>query len=501
MTDNNNHLDEFEQHDLGQEHEPDQRSGTGLRANLTHAWRTQPLVKLLALMVIVAAIVGVTLSLFSSSDKEHKNSASMSTPPILHEAPGGQATEMVREQTVLANQQRENDALKNGKSAIPTPLGSDQDLKSTDPLNELRTQIESLQKEVNRPKPAQPQVTQQQMQQAQAPEQFDEGLAHAMQKQMSDLATSWGPRKIASVTIPKVTLGTSAPATARFGGANSSAADAALSTAPKILIPAGTINYAKLLTQANSDVPGPILAEIVSGPLTGARVIGSFQVENAYAEYLVLRFNLAELKGKEYQINTLAIDPDTSLGGMATDVDERYFERLFLPAAAAFLQGVGSALSTPSSDTSENGNTTIVSQAGPSLDQGMFRGASQAAQTAGQFFQNQANNTKPLIVVAAGTPMGLMFVSSLKDQPSSLATNGKGAGALINSGLAGYSDSTASTSSYPGTTVAGYGGGNSSANNPYPAGLNMSSSNGMYGNGMGGMGGGYNPAMSLLAPH
>lgn len=484
MTDNNNHLDEFEQHELGQEPESEGRRGSGIRANLTHAWRSQPIVKLLVLIVAVAAIILVVLSIFSSSNDVRKNNTAMSTPPGLHEAPGGQATEMVKQQTMLANQEREKDALNHGGSAMPTPLGGDSEPKQGDALNELKAQIDSLKQEVARPRPAPAAAQQQPVQQVQQPEQFDEGLARAMQKQMGELATSWNAKGLKSVMIKTTAIGSSASrggTAANGSGANGSGANAGSSyssvqLAPKILIPAGTINYAKLLTQANSDVPGPILAEIVSGPLSGARAIGHFQVENAYADYLVLRFNLAELKGKEYSINTLAIDPDTSLGAMATDVDERYFERVFLPAAAAFVQGVGSALSYPGSTTTENGTATIVSEGSHGFTQGMYEGAAQAAQTVGQFFQNQANNTKPLIVVAAGTPMGLLFVTSLTDQPPPAGTSLNSRGQAVPTyGMAGYSspDPSMQGSSYPGTTVSGYG--NSASNVPYPPSTGYSS--------------------------
>src|SRR6202021_599971 len=110
---------------------------------------------------------------------------------------------------------------------------------------------------------------------------------------------------------------------------------------PKTIVPAGTVSYAQLLTEANSDVPGPILAQIMSGPLAGARAGGEFKTLD---DYLVLHFALVNFKGKDYQIDAIALDPDTTLGGMATDVDQRYFTRVILPAAAGFMQGLGSAL-------------------------------------------------------------------------------------------------------------------------------------------------------------
>jgi intracellular multiplication protein IcmE len=202
----------------------------------------------------------------------------------------------------------------------------------------------------------------------------------------------------------------SANAGSASGTGSSSSFSSANKTHPPI-VAAGTVSYAVMLTEANSDVPGPILAQIVSGPLAGARAIGEFKVTQD--PYLIMRFTLATLKGKEYKINALALDPDTTLGGMATEVDERYMTRVLLPAAAGFLQGFGSALGQGSSSVVTNGTSTIIQQSGQGLQQGAFQGLAQMGQTLGQFLENQANQTQPLVRVAAGTPFGLFFIESV----------------------------------------------------------------------------------------
>ncbi len=232
---------------------------------------------------------------------------------------------------------------------------------------------------------------------------------------------------------------------------------------PKTIVSAGTVSYAQLITEANSDVPGPILAQIVSGPLAGARAVGQFQVANGNADYLVLQFNLANLKGKDYALNAIALDPDTTLGGMATEVNQRYFTRVVLPAAAGFLQGFGSALGQGNSSISTNGTTTIVSQSGKGISQGAFTGVGQAAQTASQFFQNQANQTRPLVRVAAGTPIGMFFTTTVTDQQTQQ-------GELMTAGPNGYPAGYGQQGGYPGMTQAGYNnqGYNNQQNVPYP---------------------------------
>ena len=49
----------------------------------------------------------------------------------------------------------------------------------------------------------------------------------------------------------------------------------------------------------------------------------------------------------------LLLDPDTSLAATRTDVNHRYFRRIVLPAASAFIEGFAEAIS-------ESGRTTVT---------------------------------------------------------------------------------------------------------------------------------------------
>ena len=481
MTDLN---DDFEQPEFNHEEPPPPRRGIG--SNLASAWRSQPLFKLFVLMVVVAAVVAVGVSFFSGSNSH--SVASFVKPPELNEAPGGKASPYMKQQTELANSQRSQDALRSGGSALPTPIGQTGDAgdlnataRKDEQLTELKAEVDNMNKQVQQMKQAPPPQAQQQQQQQQ---QFDDSLAMAMQKQLNTLAESWTPKGVVRVPVTKVEDEKTKEAKAEAAAA---AAGSASSSRPKAVVPGGTVSYAQLLTEANSDVPGPILAQIVSGPLAGARAVGSFQVANGTADYLVLQFSTANLKGKDYALNAVALDPDTTLGGLATEVDQRYFTRLVLPAAAGFLQGFGSALYEGGSNFVENANTTIVTQGRQGVRQGAFYGLGQASQTASQFFQNQANLTKPLVRVAAGTPIGMFFVTTVVEpqnqndvsgiagaQPTyPVGYNGLPAGYAPANGYAqagGYGAGGANPQiggGYPGSTVSGYGG-NNPGNVPYP---------------------------------
>jgi intracellular multiplication protein IcmE len=463
MTDNFQEFEHVETEHLDKDGEPK----TTMRSNLAGAWRSQPLFKLFVLIVVVGAVVAVLVSFFSGNNG--KSGVQMAKPPDLHEAPGGKSSPYLQQQTEMANKERTDEAIQSGGSAMPTPLGPSTDNgglnpagQKEDPLNELHAEVENMNKQLQEVKQAQAAPPP-----MQAPaEPFDDSLAQAMQRQMGQMLDSWAPKGNRVVTVQEYDQAAqqskdaaAAQAAATTGVGTSGAA--AQAAADKVIVPAGTVSYAQMLTEANSDVPGPILAQIVSGPLKGARAVGQFQVTNGYSEYLVMTFRLADLNGKDYRINAIALDPDTTLGGMATEVDERYFTRLILPAAAAFLQGFGSAIGQGNSSIVTNGTTTIVEQGSNGIRQGEYQGIGAAAQTASQFFQNQANQTQPLVRVASGTPMGLFFVESVTENSANpQANNNNNNGNNPNGQGYPYGFNGNNPNGYPGAGipgVAGYG--------------------------------------------
>lgn len=528
MTDNNN-IEDFDQPEAGSFEELPPRRG-GVSGNLAEAWRSRPMFKLFVVMLVVAAIVAAGVGFFSGNAQRQDNATRLPKPPEVKEASGGNVSPYFAEQIKQANEQRAKEALQTGGSAIPTAIGKvttfgdpgNTETKN-DPLRELKAEIERMKQEQERQRAVQTQTQQQEaVKQAQP---FDDSLAQAMQRQMQTLMDGWTPPRIQQVSAAPGSgvggakdLGPLEPGAASTVITNTGAGVATapggtpivsnIATAAKTVVPAGTVSYAQLLTEANSDVPGPILAQILSGPLSGARAVGQFQVSNGYADYLVLRFNLVNYKGRDYQIDGIALDPDTTLGGMATEVDQRYFSRVILPAAAGFLQAFGSALGQGSSSIEANNNTTIVTQSRRGFREGIYSGIGQAGQTASQFFQNQANQIKPLVRVAANTPIGFFFVSSVIETGGQLYSPGlqgnpnNPAGYANVSGVAGVPGygvpQQGFAGGYPGTTVTGFGGQpqyqsyNTGGNNvpyPNPGSFNPTGFGAGLGGGFGGFGG------------
>ncbi len=374
----------------------------GVAGNIKAAWQGSPLFKLFVLVVGAGALTTAIIALLSGGDGGDRAGITVGGVPGLTATPGSKAPPAYVDAVNDASRKRAEEAIRQERSAIPTPvsgdvttagLGPEERESQYDPLAEFRPNI-----------PPDNTVTQAPSQEP--VELIDGDLLAKMQQQMTSLFDAWRPGGVKLVQVID-------PATLKKDLGNKLD-----KTAPgaRVLIPAGTISYAQLVVEANSDAPGPIMAEVMSGRFTGARVIGQFE---ATRDYLVLKFTKLTYRRKDYSIDAVALDPNSTLPGLVTEKDNRYFSRVILPAAAGFLEGFGSAISAPSNSVvTENGNVIVFEESKQGVKDGIYRGLSEAAQTAGSFFRDEAAATRPLIRVAAGTPMGLFFVNSMTDNIS-----------------------------------------------------------------------------------
>ncbi len=437
-----NNLDQFDQSPDFDQESVDGEKRASIGANLSNAWRTKPVFKLVVLLLAVGAIIALIINFTTSAPPQTRST--VASVPNLIEAPGGKSSPAFIEAQNEANKQRTQEAAAVGGTALPTPLPSGMNTegrKEGDPLVEFRAEMQKQKEEQARQIEAlQQQSQRQQSTTIQQDHQVQQQLGQSLQAQMTQLAQLWKPKNMAVIrgatekdkkqddsgaagsASVSAQSGDEQQGSDSYGTSGAGMGPAQTTQTPasqqlsrergaKPIILAGTINYAQLLTEANTDVPGPILAQIVSGPLSGARAIGSFQ--QGY-DLLSLTFNTATLKGKEYKIKALALDPDTTLGGMATEVDHRYFARVLLPAAATFVAAFGTELGkNPSTVTVTESGQIITSQARAGIKDGLYAGMGSAGQSIAGFLQNEAAQTKVLIRIAVGTPMGLFFIESV----------------------------------------------------------------------------------------
>lgn len=415
------------------------------QVSLADVWNNNPALKLFA---IVGAI-GIAIVAFLLVGGEDKPDYSrVSSAEKVSQAPGqAELTPAYEEAVEQADQQRAQEAEMTGGSALPTPIGrpterieAPQIEEEEDPLAQWRREAERRREERNRERPTLPENTAQeeepevqevralpatprvdprqqfiqQLPKGPTPEQV-ENLAERFSNQMATILEARVPQQSVLVNQgiqPAYVIPTTEEEAQEQ--AAEAIAEAIEQQPPEILLPAGKIEYGQIITQANSDVPGPVLAQIASGPLAGARALGNFTMQD---KYLILNFTKAVLNGKEYAINAVAVDPATTLTGVATDVNNHYFRRVFLPGAAKFIEGWASAVARQGTSVVVTGETVTSSQDDLDTGEELLAGFDEAAGEVADIMDDEAD--RPVTVkVASGTRVGLLFLDSIfKDPP------------------------------------------------------------------------------------
>jgi intracellular multiplication protein IcmE len=179
----------------------------------------------------------------------------------------------------------------------------------------------------------------------------------------------------------------------------------------KLLVPAGRGVYAHTVLSVNSDSGGPIVLEADTGPLMGDRMIGTFAKSGN--DRLVVRISRVEHHGEPLEVAGLVVAPDSMETSVASNIDQHYVERFALPAAAAFIQGIGQAasMSNTSTTVSPYGSTTSVIGRMSVAQQGWI--AAGAAASAVGHELTQSTPKGPTIHLDANIGVGVMFLDNV----------------------------------------------------------------------------------------
>jgi intracellular multiplication protein IcmE len=230
------------------------------------------------------------------------------------------------------------------------------------------------------------------------------------QKAIGDLVNSWGTR-------PPQTTVVIEPAVLKQGGddpasvAKAAGKGAESAVIGKVLVPAGRGIYAHTVVAVDSDTNGPIVLEADTGPISGDRMIGTFSKSGN--DRLIVKVESVEHRGTPLDANGLVIAPDSMETAVASSIDEHYLERFALPAAAAFMSGLGqaAALSNSTSTVSPFGGT---SQTFGNLNfgqQAMVAGGAAASAVSSALSAETPKG--PTVHLAANVSVGVMFLSNL----------------------------------------------------------------------------------------
>jgi intracellular multiplication protein IcmE len=384
-------------------------------------WRNNSLFKI---GVVAGGLIVLIFAFFAFGGKsEEVASSNVPSGPEVASKPGEEgASQAYIEAVVDDNTERFEEALTTGGSAIPTPIDSRDAILSLgenfdenaeeDPLDRWR-RLQEERAQIALAAPVTPQVSPEQVA---AKDEALQALADLMSEQMGTILEASTQTQINSLTYTD-------PAFLETLNAEEEATAAAAQTAETeetlvTLLAAGEIEYAQLITEANSDVPGPILARIAGGPLSGAKVLGSFSVAK---ELLTLNFNTIVIDDVAYPITAVALDPGTTLPGVATDVDHHYFARIALPAAAAFIEGFSSAISESGLTTVTVEGETVATETGEaSNDQEVASGIEEAGSELSEIVDDITSDLETTVIVAAGTPIGLLFTAPVQVPESAI---------------------------------------------------------------------------------
>lgn len=249
----------------------------------------------------------------------------------------------------------------------------------------------------------------------------DPNAVQVYNKQIGDLFIQWGGRAPRTdVVMPASEQGgnsaaifadsRAATATMRGSATPTSVSSRPDDVSPQVLIPAGRGVYAHPVLALSSDQTSPVVMQADIGPIAGDRMIGSFARQN---DRLVIYIGSIIHDGEPLSADGVVIAPDTMEAAVATGVDQHYLTRFILPAAAAFVQGLGQALATTSNTVSVlsplGGATTATNL---NFHQQLGVAAGVAAGQIGSTL-NQAAPKGPTVSLEANVSVGVMFMSNV----------------------------------------------------------------------------------------
>jgi intracellular multiplication protein IcmE len=395
------------------------------KGSLGDLWRNNPMVKIGAILALFALFVGGII-LFGGGGE--KPPASMvSSGMDVTEAPGTSEISSTMEQAIQdKNAENVEEAARTGGSAIPIPTQPSKgvmplpvdETAQEDPLERWRQMQEERvrqQQVMNQALPPDQQANPPVDTKAPAVSALSQSMISQMQSILQEQkAPKFVKKDITPVAFLEDLEKKKQDQLKMQQQMIATAGTASDTVVQDIIIPAGTIEYAQLILEANTDAPGPVLAQIMSGPLNGAKILGSFTSTD---NYLTLNFSTIVIDGIDYSVQAVAIDPGTTLPGVITEIDRRYFKRIVLPMAAEFITGLTEAIS-------ESGTTSIYvsdsnvteSTADKNSEQEVASGITKAGEKFGDILDKEAHKTKPMLRVASGTPIGVLFVAPVIDK-------------------------------------------------------------------------------------
>jgi len=385
-----------------------------------------PGLKLGILVGGVFTILGASFFLSTSSVQED---SVMRSAPDLDATPGGalQAENpLFRDLLEQANDERAQAALDQGATFIPVPEGQLEpvirsemaDAGDTAPAQADQAETERVARVAPPPAPTpEPRVIEQRVIPAPgsvvsrpsvettAPQQEANPYLQGMIQQMGSVSLS-NTRSTAMYVADEPPAYPEEQIAALSGDAPG-AAEAPQAAEP--IIPAGTILYGETLTSSSSDLPGPVLVQVTTGPFKGGRLVGQFSTSDT-VDRMIVEFSTMTLPdGTSVAVSAFAVDGVSAETAVASDVNRRYVQRYAPILAAAFITGYAGAAAQPDQQLVELGEGNSVISGTTTEEQNLYAGLAAASEAIGaDLVQNAPKG--PEVILRSGWPVGIMFV-------------------------------------------------------------------------------------------
>lgn len=236
--------------------------------------------------------------------------------------------------------------------------------------------------------------------------QRDAMIKSGIEKQLMSIVLRNEPPVTQSATfyVPPAGVGAQAVQT---GAAASTSTTAAAATV-QYLIKGLTVAGARLVSPLDTAKSSFVTAEITTGPLAGAYLLG--QGKMVSEEGVLMTFTRMKFNGEDYAVNVTGLDNATSSDAMGADIDRKLLARYVMPVVFTTFQAYLSAVSQVGQTivATPGGVTTVVTPSAAGR-QAAAAGLSAGVGKAGQAFGTQT----PSAYMPIDSSIGLLFLDSV----------------------------------------------------------------------------------------
>lgn len=172
----------------------------------------------------------------------------------------------------------------------------------------------------------------------------------------------------------------------------------------------GQTFYSVLQIGVDTDEISPVRAVTVQKGLLEGAVLTGDPVRTG--EKAKIQFTNMSWKGKDYNVNAIALDPETSRSALADSVDRHTFERYSKLAIASFVDGYADALQDSQTVTNTDGSSSTKTNALPNAGDQMKMGIGKMGEKFSPIFEREFDRP-PTVTVESNKSIIIMFMAKV----------------------------------------------------------------------------------------